>query len=109
MENYPDEISARQERDGSLHLQFYNQCRPRQALFNFAPAHVHGLNNQSVLLQKLIEMKRKSRERRKTYWVQRSQERQPSMEGGGPGKGQSEIVDPGAYTEEIFDREQPEF
>ena len=25
-----------------------------------------------------------------------------------PGKGQSEIVDPGAYTEEIFDRQQPD-
>jgi hypothetical protein len=31
------------------------------------------------------------------------------MEGGCPGKGQSEIVDPGAYTEEIFDRQQLDF
>ena len=32
-----------------------------------------------------------------------------SPSGGCPGKGQSEIVDPGAYTEEIFDRQQPNF
>ena len=31
------------------------------------------------------------------------------MEGGCPGKGRGEIVDPGAYTKEIFDRQQPDF
>ena len=105
--DYPDEISAREEI--GRYIQFYNQSRPHQALFNFPPAHVHEVNNKSVLLQELDEMKSKTREKRKAYWVQRSREPQPSMEGGWPGKGRGEIVDPGAYTEENFDRRQPDF
>jgi hypothetical protein len=105
--NYPDEISAREEI--GRYIQFYNQSRPHQALFNFPPAHVHEVNNKSVLLQELNTMKTKTREKRKAYWGRRSQELQPSMEGGCPGKGESEIVDPGACTEEIFDRQQPDF
>jgi transposase InsO family protein len=105
--NYPDEISAREEI--GRYIQFYNQSRPHQALYNFTPAHVHEVNNKSALLQELNEMKSKTREKRKAYWVERSQERQLSIEGGCPGKGRGEIVDPGAYTEEIFDRQQPDF
>ena len=105
--NYPDEISAREEL--GRYIEYYNQSRPHQALFNFPPAHVHEVNNKSVLLQELNTMKTKTREKRKAYWGRRSQELQPSMEGGCPGKGESEIVDPGACTEEIFDRQQPDF
>jgi len=105
--NYPDELSAREEI--GRYIQFYNQSRPHQALFNFTPAHVHEVNNKSTLLQELNEMKSKTREKRKAYWVERSQERQLSIEGGCAGKGRGEIVDPEAYTEEIFDRQQPDF
>jgi hypothetical protein len=43
------------------------------------------------------------------YWAEQASSRQKPMEGGCPGKGRGEIVDPGAYTEEIFDRQQPDF
>jgi hypothetical protein len=78
-------------------------------VFNFTPAHVHEINNKSVLLQELAELKRRSRERRKAYWADRSNGRHQAIKGGCPGKGQSEIVDPGANMEEIFDRQRPEF
>ena len=77
--NYPDELSAREEI--GRYIEFYNQSRPHQALYNFTPAHVHEVNNKSALLQELNEMKSKTRERRKAYWVQRSQELQPLMGG----------------------------
>ena len=105
--NYPDETSAREEI--GRYIETYNRSRPHQALFNFTPAHVHEVNNKSVLLQELNELKRQSRERRRAYWDDRSNGRQQPIEGGCPGKGQTEIVDPGAYKEEIFDRRQPNF
>lgn len=98
--NYPDERSAREEI--GCYMDFYNRSRPHQALFNFTPAHAHQVNNKSVLLEELRRMKRTTREKRRAYWVQRSNGGQPLSEGGCSGKGQSEIVDPGAYTE-IFE------
>lgn len=105
--NYPDETSAREEI--GRYIEFYNHSRPHQALFNFTPAHVHQLNNKSMLLQQLQEMKKTTREKRKAYWTQQRNIGQQPIEAGCPGKGQSEIIDPGAYTEEIFDRQQPDF
>lgn len=105
--NYPDETSAREEI--GLYIETYNRARPHQALFNFTPAHVHDVNNKSMLLQELAELKRKSREKRKAYWADRSNGGQQPIDGGCPGKGQDEIVDPGAYKEEIFHRRQPDF
>ncbi len=105
--NYPDQISAREEI--GRYLRFYNESRPHQALFNFTPAHVHEVNNKSVLMAELKEIKRTTRERRKAYWADPSNGSQQPMEGGCPGKGRGEIVAPGAYTEEIFDRQQPDF
>jgi putative transposase len=105
--NYPDETSAREEI--GRYIEIYHRSRPHQALFNFTPAHVHEINNKSALLQELKAIKRKTRERRRAYWADRSSDGQKTMEGGCPGKGRGEIVDPGAYTEEIFDRQQPDF
>jgi transposase InsO family protein len=105
--NYPDETSAREEI--GRYIETYNRTRPHQALFNFTPAHVHEVNNKSVLLQELAELKRRSRERRKAYWADRSNGIQQPIKGGCPSKGQSEIVDPGANMEGIFDRQRPEF
>jgi hypothetical protein len=72
---------------------------------------VPQVNNQSMLLKQLDTMKRKDREKPKASshrWNNKTLAN--SLLGGGcPGKGQSEIVDPGAYTEEIFDRQQPDF
>lgn len=78
--NYPDETSSREEL--GRYIGFYNECRPHQALFNFTPAHVHWLNNKSVLLAELNELKRRSRERRKAYWADRSNGKQQPSEGG---------------------------
>jgi putative transposase len=105
--NYPDETSAREEI--GRYIETYNRVRPHQALFNFTPAHVHEVNNKSVLLEELNAIKRKTRERRKAYWADRSNGSQQPIKGGCPGKGRGEIVDPGAYKEEIFDRQQTNF
>ena len=78
--NYPDEISAKEEL--GRYIESYNRSRPHQALFNFTPAHVHQLNNKSLLLHELNDMKRKTREKRKVYWAERQNLGQPSIEGG---------------------------
>ena len=98
--NYPDEISAREEL--GRYIESYNQTRPHQALFNFTPAHVHQLNNKSLLLAELKELKRKTREKRKAYWAENQNIGQPTIEGGCPGKGPSPSVNPGANVEEVF-------
>ena len=105
--NYPDETSAREEI--GRYIETYNRFRPHQALFNFTPAHVHEVNNKSLLLQELNELKRRTRERRKAYWADRSNGSQEPIQGGCPGKGHGEIVTPGAFMEEIFDRQRPKF
>jgi len=83
--NYPDEISAKEEI--GRYIESYHQTRPHQSLMNFTPAHVHELNNKSRLLDELKEIKRKTRERRKTYWAEKQKDNQPSAEGGCPDKG----------------------
>ena len=60
-----------------------------------------------MLPKELDIMKRKTKETIKADWRENTGQR-PSR-GGCPGKGRSEIVDPGAYTEEVFDRQQPDF
>jgi putative transposase len=105
--NYPDETSAREEI--GRYMEFYNQRRPHQALFNFTPARVHEVNNRSVVLQELKELKRRSRERRRAYWAERLTTRELPLEGGCPGKGREEIVDPGAFTDEFSDGQESDF
>jgi transposase InsO family protein len=104
--NYPDEQSAWEEL--GRYIESYNQSRPHQALFNFTAAHVHQLNNKSVLVQELNEMKRQTREKRKAYWAEQQKISQPSIEGGYRGKDRTEIVDPGANTEAVFQHQQPD-
>src|SRR5439155_2740271 len=82
--NYPDAQSAREEL--GRYIESYNQSRPHQALFNFTPAHVHQLNNKSVLMVELNEMKRKTREKRKAYWAEK-QNKSSVYRGGIPRKG----------------------
>ena len=101
--NYPDEQSAREEL--GRYIEFYNQSRPHQALYNFTPAHVHQLNNNSLLLQELNEMKRRTREKRKAYWAAQEKISQLCIEGGTRGRGQTEIVDPGANNEAVFQQQ----
>src|SRR6266508_1423816 len=102
--NYPDERSAREEL--GRYIEFYNQRRPHQALYNFTPTYVHQLNNKSALVQELNEMKRRTREKRKAYWADHQKTSQASIEGDTRGKGRIEIVDPGANTEAVFQQQQ---
>jgi hypothetical protein len=102
--DYPDEISAKEEI--GRYIEHYHHHRPHQALMNFTPAHVHELNNKTRLLAELEEMKRKTREKRKEFWRQRPQTATGLNLRGTQGKGRSEIVDPGANTEAVF-QEQP--
>jgi putative transposase len=104
--NYPDEQSAREEL--GRYIEYYNQRRPHQALYNFTPAHVHQLNNKSALLQELNEMKRNTRQKRKAYWAEQQKSSPAPIAGGTRGKGQAEIVDPGANSEAIFQQQQPD-
>jgi putative transposase len=104
--NYPDEQSAREEL--GRYIEYYNQRRPHQALYNFTPAHVHRLNNKTALLQELNEMKRKTREKRKTYWAEQQKSSPASVAGGTQGMGQAEIVDPGPNTQAVFQQQQPD-
>ncbi len=102
--NYPDEISAKEEI--GRYIENYHHHRPHQALMNFTPAHVHEVNNKSRLLAELKEMKRKTREKRKAFWMRRS-ETAPALDlGGTQGMGRARIVDPGANTEAVF-QDQP--
>lgn len=68
---------------------------------------VDQVNNKTMLLKELDIMKRKTPKTTNAYWMENAGQH-PSR-GGCPGKGRSEIVDPGPYTEEIFDRQQPDF
>lgn len=65
--NYPDDISAREEI--GRYIEFYNNERPHQALWNFTPAYMHKINNKSNVLEELARIKRETRERRKNYWL----------------------------------------
>ena len=70
--SYPDEISAKEEI--GRYLESYHHTRPHQSLMNFTPAHVHQVNNKSLLLAELAEIKRKTRERRKSYWAEKQKD-----------------------------------
>jgi len=65
--SYPDEMSAKEEI--GRYIRFYNNERPHQTLWNFTPAHVYKTNNKTLILEELQELKRKTRERRKEYWL----------------------------------------
>jgi putative transposase len=104
--NYPDEISAKEEI--GRYIENYHHSRPHQSLMNFTPAHVHQVNNKSLLLAELKEMKRTTRERRKAYWAEKQKDDQPSVKGGCPDKGQSRSVNPGANTEAVFQHQPPD-
>ena len=104
--NYPDEISAQEEI--GRYIESYHHTRPHQSLMNFTPAHVHQVNNKSRLLDELKEIKRRTRDKRKAYWADRLKKGKPPTEGECPGQGQSEIVDPGANTQAVFQHQPPD-
>ena len=104
--NYPDEISAREEI--GRYIERYHHSRPHQSLMNFTPAHVHVVNNKSRLLAELQAMKRKTREKRKAYWVQNRNPGATPSDGKCPDKGQDRSVAPGANTAAVSQHQPPE-
>jgi hypothetical protein len=74
---------------------FYEQCPGDLSLNQVALSH-----------SELNEIKRKTREKRKAYWTAQRNIGQQPIEGGSPGEGQSEIVNPGANTEPVFQHHQ---
>lgn len=64
--SYPDEQSGWEEI--GRYLEFYHNQRPHQALWNFTPAHVHAVNNKSLILEELKRLKTQTKQRRKEYW-----------------------------------------
>ena len=63
--SYPDEISARYET--GKHIDHYNMQRPHQSLWNFTPHHIHEVNNNTLTLEELDDLKRRSRPARRLY------------------------------------------
>ena len=66
--DYQDEKTAK-EVIGD-YIKWYNEKRPHQALWNFTPWLVHETNNKNYMLQTLKELKRKTWEERKEYWME---------------------------------------
>jgi len=64
--SYPDEQSARYEIGN--YIGSYNTERPHQGLWNFTPAFVHETNNNTLLLEKLAQLKYEAKMKRRLYW-----------------------------------------
>ena len=67
--SYPDERSAWEEIGSYIYT--YNHERPHQGLWNFTPAYVHTINNNTVLLEELARLKQTTRLQRRQYWEKR--------------------------------------
>jgi len=66
--DYQDEATAK-EVIGD-YIKWYNEKRPHQALWNFTPWLVHETNDKTYMLKTLKELKRKTWEERKEYWLE---------------------------------------
>jgi putative transposase len=65
--DYPETETAVEEI--GRYRKFYNNERPHQALWNFTPAHVHAVNNKTKILAERKEIKQRTRNFRKAYWL----------------------------------------
>ncbi len=68
--SYPDKHSSRYKI--GKYLTLYNTERPHQSLWNFTPAFVHEVNNNTLLLEKLAHLKHETMMKRKLYWEGRT-------------------------------------
>ena len=68
--SYPDEQSGRYEIGN--YIDSYNTKRPHQSLWNFTPAFVHEVNNNTLLFEKLAHLKHETMMKRKLYWEGRT-------------------------------------
>ena len=68
--DYQDESTAKEViRE---YIDWYNEKRPHQALWNFTPQMVHEMNNKTELLNALKELKKKAWTERKEYWKEKN-------------------------------------
>ena len=70
--DYQDEVTANDEI--KKYIQFYNDERPHQSLWNFTPSQIHETNNKTENLNALKELKIKSWTKRKEYWIKVKQQ-----------------------------------
>lgn len=70
--DYQDELTANEEI--KKYIDFYNDERPHQSLWNFTPSQVHESNNKTENLNALKELKIKSWTKRKEYWIKVKQQ-----------------------------------
>jgi putative transposase len=70
--DYQDELTANEEI--KKYIEFYNDERPHQSLWNFTPSHIHESNNKTGNLNALKELKIKSWTKRKEYWIKVKQQ-----------------------------------
>jgi putative transposase len=66
VESYPDLTSAKEEI--GRYIEFYNNQRPHQSLWNFTPQMIHDLKNKTEALRMLKTIKQKTWTERKIYW-----------------------------------------
>jgi transposase InsO family protein len=66
--DYQDEITARQEI--GKYIDWYNEKRPHQSLWNFTPQMAHEINNKTEMLSMLKALKKKAWTERAEYWAQ---------------------------------------
>jgi putative transposase len=64
--SYPDHQSAMEEIGN--YIDYYNEERPHQAIWNFSPSYVHEAKNKSAVLAELEAMKFQTKSRRREYW-----------------------------------------
>lgn len=53
------------------YMDWYNEKRPHQALWNFTPLMVHEMNNKTELRKMLKQLKQKTWTERKEYWIEK--------------------------------------
>ncbi len=66
--DYQDEETANHEI--TKYMNYYNNERPHQSLWNYPPNYVHEMNNKTELLNQLKCLKIKCWTERKEYWIQ---------------------------------------
>lgn len=75
VESYPDLQSAKEEI--TRYMEFYNDRRPHQALWNFIPNYVHEVNNKTELKRQLKALKQKTLNNRRDYWMNQKKNDSP--------------------------------
>jgi putative transposase len=72
--DYQDEVTANHEIN--KYMNYYNDLRPHQSLWNYTPNQVDEVNNKTELLQQLKKLKQKCWTERKNYWIHKKQTNQ---------------------------------